>query len=153
MILLIAFLLGVIAGMRSLTPLAGVAWAGHSGRVSLAGHALSFLSGAAATWIVTLLALGELVADKLPKKPSRKTPVPFIGRIAVGAFCGATYGGMEDKAVLGAVAGIAGALVGTLGGAAFRTRLADAFGKDLPAAIIEDVMALGGCIVVLFVIA
>jgi uncharacterized membrane protein len=34
-------------------------------------------------------------------------------------------------------------LIGTLGGAAFRARLAAAFGKDRPAALIEDIVAIG----------
>jgi uncharacterized membrane protein len=46
--------------------------------------------------------------------------------------------------IAGAIAGIIGAVIGTLGGAAFRARLAATFGKDLPAALIEDAVAIGG---------
>ena len=38
----------------------------------------------------------------------------------------------------------AGAVLGTYVGAAFRAGLAKAFGKDLPAALIEDLVAIGG---------
>ena len=41
-------------------------------------------------------------------------------------------------------AGIAGAVVGTLGGYEARRRLAAAFGRDLPAALLEDVVAIVG---------
>jgi uncharacterized membrane protein len=44
----------------------------------------------------------------------------------------------------GLFAGIVGAIIGTLGGHAFRARLAAAFKKDLPAALIEDAIAIGG---------
>jgi uncharacterized membrane protein len=47
--------------------------------------------------------------------------------------------------VLGVVAGVLGAVVGTLGGAAVRAKLAVLFGKDLPAALLEDV---GGILIV-----
>jgi uncharacterized membrane protein len=46
------------------------------------------------------------------------------------------------------VAGIAGAIVGTLAGHAFRVRLAAAFGQDRPAAFIEDAIALGGALAI-----
>jgi len=48
----------------------------------------------------------------------------------------------------GAIAGTAGAVVGTLAGHAFRARLAAAFRRDRPAAFIEDAIALGGALVI-----
>ncbi|WP_218617018.1 hypothetical protein [[Phormidium ambiguum] IAM M-71] len=48
----------------------------------------------------------------------------------------------------GLVAGIVGAVIGTLGGAAVRSQLATAFGRDLPAALLEDAAAIGGAILV-----
>ena len=39
-------------------------------------------------------------------------------------------------------------VIGTLGGAAIRTRLAQAFGKDIPAAFLEDAIAVGGAILI-----
>ena len=43
---------------------------------------------------------------------------------------------------IGAALGVAGAVLGTLGGAAVRARLAAAFGRDLPAALLEDAIAI-----------
>jgi uncharacterized membrane protein len=48
----------------------------------------------------------------------------------------------------GAVAGAIGAVIGTLGGADVRGRLAKAFGRDLPAGLLEDVVAVGGAALV-----
>ena len=48
----------------------------------------------------------------------------------------------------GLLAGIAGAVIGTLGGRAFRARLAAAFGNDRPAAFIEDAVAIGGALLI-----
>ena len=44
--------------------------------------------------------------------------------------------------VAGIVVGAVGAVIGTIGGSALRARLAQAFGKDLPAALTEDAIAL-----------
>jgi uncharacterized membrane protein len=48
----------------------------------------------------------------------------------------------------GGAAGVIGAIVGTLGGHAFRARLAASFGRDLPAALIEDAIAVLGAVLV-----
>ena len=45
---------------------------------------------------------------------------------------------------IGACMGAVGAVAGTLGGYEFRARLAKAAGKDLPAALLEDVIAVAG---------
>jgi uncharacterized membrane protein len=102
-----------------------------------------------------VLALGELVADKLPTTPSRKLPGPFAGRILSGALCGGAIGAGSGSLVngaigaIGAVMGAIGGVTGTLGGYAFRARLATAFGKDLPAALVEDAIAIGGAVLIL----
>jgi uncharacterized membrane protein len=41
-------------------------------------------------------------------------------------------------------AGVIGAVLGTLLGARARGHLAGSFGRDLPAALLEDVVAIGG---------
>jgi uncharacterized membrane protein len=43
--------------------------------------------------------------------------------------------------------------VGTLGGAAVRGKLAVAFGKDTPAALIEDAVAIVGAILIVSAVA
>src|SRR5450432_393583 len=92
----------------------------------------------------TVLALGEMVGDQLPKTPSRKVPVQFGTRIVMGALCGAAIAAPGGQLVIGLLAGVLGAVIGTLGGAAARARLAQAFGRDLPAGLIEDAVALVG---------
>jgi len=48
------------------------------------------------------------------------------------------------------VAGIIGAVAGTFGGAKARGLLAKTFGRDLPAALLEDAVALGVAAFALF---
>ena len=142
-ILLLALLIGTIAGLRAMTAPAAVSWAARLGWLNLAPTSLAFLGYAFTPWIFTALALGELVTDQLPTTPSRTVPVQFGTRILTGGLSGAAIGGAAGALVSGLAAGVAGAVIGTLGGRAFRARLAKAFGSDRPAAFIEDAVALG----------
>ncbi len=86
----------------------------------------------------------------MPSTPSRKVPLQFGARLVSGALCGATLGVSGGSWIVGLVAGVIGAVVGTYGGAEVRARMAKAFGRDSPAALIEDVGAIVlGLIVVL----
>ena len=144
-IYVLAFLIGVVAGLRSMTAPAAVSWAARMGWLHLENTGLAFLGYAATPYILSVLAVGELIIDKLPKTPSRKAPVPFIGRIVIGALCGAAVGATSANLIGGLLAGVLGAVAGTLGGYEFRARLVRAIGgKDLPIAVLEDVIAVGG---------
>ena len=92
-----------------------------------------------------MLAIGELINDKLPKTPSRKAPVPFAGRVLMGALCGAALGAPSQALIGGLLCGVLGAVAGTLGGYEIRTRVVKAIGgKDLPIALLEDAIAICG---------
>jgi uncharacterized membrane protein len=143
---LIALLMGIVAGLRAMTAPAAVSWAAHLGWLPLAGTPLAFLGYAATPWIFTALAVVELVTDQLPRTPSRKVPMQFGTRIVLGALCGAALAMPAGVWIGGLVAGVLGAIAGTLGGAKARAALAQSFGRDLPAALIEDVVAVGGAV-------
>jgi uncharacterized membrane protein len=143
-IYVLAFLIGAVAGLRALTPLAAVSWAARLGWLHLDNTWLAFLGFAATPYIFSVLAIGELINDKLPKTPSRKAPPGFIARIVTGALCGAALGAASQSPFGAPVAGALGALAGTLGGYEFRSRLVKATGgKDLPIALLEDAIAIG----------
>jgi uncharacterized membrane protein len=144
---LFALLIGVVAGARTFTPPAAVSWAARFQWLHLSGTPLGFLATLAAPCILTVLAIGELIVDKLPSTPSRKAPTGFVARIVSGAFCGAALGLAGGGAFGGLIAGAIGAVVGTLGFSELRTRLARAFGGwDLPAALVEDACAIGAAV-------
>lgn len=125
-----------------MTAPAAVSWAARLGWLPLGNTWLAFLGHAAAPYILSVLALGELINDKLPKTPSRKAAAPFAARLASGALCGAAFGAGSGEMIGSALAGVVGALAGTLGGYELRMRLARAIGKDLPAALLEDAIAV-----------
>jgi len=143
-LIVLALLIGVIAGLRALTPVAAVSWAAKFGTLQLAGTHLAFLGATVTAWIATALALFELVNDQNPKTPSRTVPPQFAARVVMGGFSGAAIGLALGNLWIGLICGAVGAVIGTLGGAAVRTKLAAAFGKDLPAGLLEDAVAILG---------
>jgi uncharacterized membrane protein len=140
---ILAFLIGVVTGLRSMTTPAAVSWAARLGWLHLENTPLAVLGFAATPYILSVAAIGELINDKLPKTPSRKAPVPFAVRVLMGALCGAALGAPGQALFGGLVAGALGGVAGTLGGYEFRSRLVKVTGgKDFPIALLEDAIAI-----------
>jgi uncharacterized membrane protein len=148
--LVLAFALGIVAGLRSMTAPAAVAWASCFGWLHFDGTPLAFLGSAAARYVLGALMVGELIADKLPFTPSRTRPGPFISRIVSGALAGAALGaGSGNSLPAGAVVGALGAVAGTLGGYRARTGLVRRLGvPDFVVALAEDIVAVGGALLI-----
>ena len=134
----LALLAGIVAGSRTFTGPAAVSWAARLGYLNLDGSWLAFMGYTWTPWIFTLLAIVEMVGDQLPSTPSRKVPMQLGARIVGGALSGATLGAAAGSWIIGLIAGAIGAVIGTFGGAEIRSYLAKAFGRDTPAAFIED---------------
>jgi uncharacterized membrane protein len=155
-VLLLAALVGVVAGLRALTAPAVVAWAAAFGWISLDGTWAEWMAHPITVTVLTVLAVMEFVTDKLSRTPSRRTPMQFATRLLTGGFAGAVLatGTILDATAWEVIAGVGaawiGAVVGTLGGAEGRKRLVAANdGHDLPVALTEDAIAvLGGFAVV-----
>jgi len=147
MLYLFALLIGVVAGLRAITPLAAISLAAWLGWIDLSASPLSFVGHIITLVVLTLLAIAELVTDQLPNTPSRKVPMQFGTRIVVGALAG---GLLTGDWIIGGILGAIGAVIGTLAGAELRSRLARAFGRDLPAALLEDAVAVLGAILIVY---
>ena len=145
MILLFAFLIGLFAGLRSLTPPAAVAWAVHLGWLNLT-RPLSLAGSLPAVIILSLLAIVEIVVDKLPNTPNRTAPLGLIARIVTGGFAGACISlGGGRSALVGAGLGVLGGIVGCFGGYQARIRLVRSLRQpDFNIALLEDLIAIGG---------
>jgi uncharacterized membrane protein len=148
MLLLLAFLIGIVAGLRAMMAPAAVAWGAALGWFDVSQSQLAFMGYRWTPWVFTLLAVVELITDQLPSTPSRKVPMQFGARIVMGALTGATLGASGGSFLAGLIAGAAGAVVGTFGGAALRGRLAASFGSDRPAALIEDAIAIAAAFLI-----
>ena len=145
LVLLMALLIGVVAGLRSLTAPAIVAWAAFLGWINMSNTWASWVGNIITVIVLTVLAVGELVTDKLPKTPARTSPPAFAARIIMGAFSGAVIGTAWGYKWGGLGAGVVGAVLGTLGGYQARKRLVAARGgQDLPIAVLEDAIAILG---------
>jgi uncharacterized membrane protein len=146
LVLLLALLIGVVAGLRALTPPAVVAWGAWLGWLDLDGKWSHWMGSWITVTILTVLLVVELITDQLPKTPSRKSPPQFGARLITGAFAGAVIGSASYHTFSSLGAGVVGAVLGTLGGYEARKRLVAANGgRDLPIALLEDAVAvLGG---------
>ena len=103
--LLLALGLGFVSGLRTFTPVAAVMLA----RGGIWGIVLA------------VAAVGEYVVDVLPNTPSRTQAMGLSARVVSGAFVGWMIATMHDgSGIYGAIAGIAGAVIGTYSGHAAR---------------------------------
>lgn len=154
LVLLMALLIGVVAGLRSLTAPAVVAWAAFLGWINLHATWASWVANIITVLVLTVLAIGELVTDKLPQTPARTAPPSFAARMVMGAFAGAVIGAAWHYTFSALGAGVIGAVLGTLGGFhARRLLVAARDGQDLPIALLEDAIAILGGFAILAVTA
>jgi uncharacterized membrane protein len=135
-----AAVIGAVSGLRSMTGPAIIATAARARRLKVEGTALSWFGSPKAAPVVSALAIGEMIADKLPFMPDRTKPGSLAGRAITGALCGyAVFSprGRREGAI-GAVVGASAALAASWAGFEYRRR------APLPAiasALIEDVLA------------
>jgi uncharacterized membrane protein len=142
-VFVLALGIGIVAGLRSLTAPAVVAWGAHLNWLNLHGSPLAFMGSTVAVAIFSLAAIGELVADKLPMTPKRTAPAPLMARIVTGGLCGACLFAAK-LSVAGALLGSTGGVIGAFLGYDIRRRLVNNLHiKDFVVAVCEDVVAVG----------
>jgi uncharacterized membrane protein len=128
-----AFLLGIVAGLRTFTAPAVLWMIRHTGPVAYGLGAVAIL---------------EYLGDLYPGAPARTRASGLVARILSGAFCGwmlATAAGISPA--LAAVLGAAGAVVGAYGGLAARVRAIALIGA-VPAALLEDAVAIAAAVAI-----
>jgi uncharacterized membrane protein len=124
MVLLYAFLIGCICGLRSMTAPAVVAWGSHFGWLHLEGSLFAFFANKISLVVFSLFAIGELIADKLPFIPGRTQAGPLGVRVVFGAMCGAGLCiSAATSPVFGAILGGLGGVAGAFAGYNYRLRL------------------------------
>lgn len=140
-----AALLGVVAGMRSQLPGALLAWRSSQGQLP---HDVEGPGGVlrrrGSVPLTMMAAVGEMIADKLPRTPNRLEDGPFLGRLTLGATAGSgvssAFGGSR---IAGAVLGAAGAAAGSVAGHRLRAIAVQRTGvSDTVWALVEDGLAI-----------
>jgi uncharacterized membrane protein len=144
-VLLFALGIGIVAGLRTMTAPAVVAWAAHLGWLNLTGSYFAFMGSKWAVVLFTIAAVGEFVGDQLPKTPARTTAGPLAARIVMGALTGACVAVSGGASLMvGALLGALGALIGAFAGYRARVGLVRSLGvPDFAIAIPEDLVAIG----------
>jgi uncharacterized membrane protein len=151
LVLSLALLIGVVAGLRAFTAPAVLAWAAFLQWINLSGTWAAWMGHWITVAILTVIAVAELISDKRPTLPSRTTAPQFLARLATGAFSGAVLGTAWGYRWGSLGAGLIGAVIGTIGGYEARTRLVAANGgRDRPIAVGEDLFAVAAGIAVAF---
>ncbi|HET6777710.1 MAG TPA: DUF4126 family protein [Gemmatimonadales bacterium] len=139
----LAILIGFVAGLRSMTAPAAVSWAAHLGWLDLEGSALAFMGSTLAVIIFSVAAVAEFGADLHPATPSRTSPGPLLARVVLGGLSGAALTLAAGRsALVGALLGGVGGLIGAFAGYQARTRLTAALGKAKLIALLEDLIAI-----------
>jgi uncharacterized membrane protein len=142
-----SFCIGIIAGMRSISAPALVSnYLADKQSVEIDKSSFRFLASQNTANVLTLLAIGEMIADKLPIVPDRISPVPLIGRGISGGICGAALCIAEDeRPEIGALAGLTGAIISTYGFYYLRGKLSENTGiPNLLLGLAEDALAVKG---------
>jgi len=106
-------------------------WASWTGRLAVA-------------IVFTLLALGEMIADKLPRMPDRLSAVPLIARIIFGGLIGSIAAtAMAGPGLEGVLLGVLGAALGAFAGFMIRRDMVERIGcADWKVALVEDLIAV-----------
>src|SRR5262245_60379303 len=141
----LAFAIGIMAGLRSLTAPAVVAWAAYWGWLDFQNSYLAFMASASARYLLLALAIGELIADKLPSTPNRTAPLGLGARIVTGSVSGMALGLASGRPLLAAICGAVGGVTGAFAGYEVRRRLVRGLQvPDLFIALMEDALAIAG---------
>ncbi|WP_205500837.1 DUF4126 family protein [Rufibacter psychrotolerans] len=142
-----ALALGAIAGLRAVTAPALVTdHFSKSPTIFLQGTPLQPLQNPTLATVLKILALAELIGDKLPHMPNRIAPLQLVPRAVSGAVVGATLAEAEGESrVTGALLGLVGALTAAYAFFFARQKLGQLTGlPDSLFALLEDALALKG---------
>ncbi len=150
-VLLTAVAIGLLTGLRAFTPVAFVSWLATWGWLPLAGSPFWFVGTTPCALILSIFAVGELVADKFPKVPARTQLGPLCGRIISGAISAVAICRAGGQAwLLGAICGALGSIAGAFGGYHIRRFLTQRLHiRDFVFALAEDLVAIVGTLLLL----
>ena len=139
-----AAILGSVAGIRSMATPAIVSHLAHEGSLPADSEPMVWLSHSGVAKATAVLAVGELIADKLPVVPSRTDMGPLVSRGISGALGGAAVASARKRpAVVGALIGASTAVLATFAVTNFRRAAKERTGvPDFVWALLEDAVVI-----------
>jgi uncharacterized membrane protein len=134
----------MMTGLRTMTPITVTCWFAYLGYLPVEGTWAEWVGRLGAVVILTLMAVGEFVVDKLPRTPNRTAPALLAARLISGGLVGAVAAtGISGSAFEGVFLGAVGALLGAFGGYLVRRFLVEWSARpDWNVAVIEDATAV-----------
>lgn len=110
------------------------------------GTPFAFLASPRTARILTVLAVGEALADKLPFSPDRISAPGLIGRMTSGALVGAAlFAAAERRATVGAGLGLLSAAAASYPSYYLRVKIQEKLGApNWAVGLVEDALAEGG---------
>jgi uncharacterized membrane protein len=147
-------LLGVATGLRSMTPMAVLCWFARLGYLPVDGTWAAWTAKLSVAIGFTVLAVGELIADKLPRTPNRTAPGPLLARAVLGGLAGSIAAtAMDGSGLEGVLLAVVGAVLGAFAGFMIRRDLVQKMGcPDWQVAVMEDVVTIAAAVFSLHVI-
>jgi uncharacterized membrane protein len=137
-------LLGMTTGLRSMTPMAVLCWFAHLEYLPVDGTWAAWTAKLGVAIVFTVLAVGELIADKLPRTPNRTAPGPLLARLVLGGLAGSIAAtAMDGPGIEGVLLGVLGAVLGAFAGFMIRRDLVQKLDcPDWPVAVAEDLFTI-----------
>jgi len=135
--------LGVLAGMRSMTPPTLVSLYLNRNQHLRNGTLTNVLGSGNSLTAFSLLATGEILADKFPQAPNRTFGPAVVGRLGTSALSSAALAEAhgENRTV---AAAISAAITGVVTFATFRARMAaNQYLPNPVTGVLEDTLLLG----------
>jgi uncharacterized membrane protein len=137
--------IGFVCGLRAFAPVALVSWLSVWGWVPLAGSPFWFLGKEIFAIGISVLAVLELIGDKLPKTPPRIQIMPLAVRFVTGGLSGGALCFSAGRTWwLGSLFGAVGAMAGAFSGYHVRRAVAQPLRPDFIVAVLEDIITIAG---------
>lgn len=141
-----AAVMGIAAGMRSMASPAIVSQLAKAGVLSPGESAIGFFHKPATAKTMAVLAVGELIADKLPFMPKRTDAPAVVTRAISGAVSGAAICSSKKRSIIaGALLGALGAVGATYGAYKLRKWAGAQFDVPDPVIAIAEDALVAGC--------
>lgn len=136
-----SILMGLVAGQRSMTPLAAVAAAARKGNLPPGAPLERLISHPVVAGGTVALAAAEMAGDKMKSAPDRVVALGLIARTLTSAYAGAALAPRGERTA-GAILGVAAALGASYVGWRLRCAAMERFGQTA-SGVGEDALVLG----------